>query len=464
MSRSVLSDAAISAVTPAAVAAAGKRNWLAFGSGIGIEIGERHLHVTGLQVRPNGSRVLGVLLIENYAEVPAAEWGAAYAACAKKFGLAHIAATVLIPRRDVIVRQIAMPGVSDADLDSAVGFQLETLHPFKESDVIATWARLRQPSGKSPDVMVGIARRTVIDRFQTLFAEAGIKVAAFSFSAATLYSALRLFGTTAGPEGFLAAIRKEDSLTGDAVEAYGESATRHILSTEFEPVTARARGQALAELRLDPATEILPIARFLPPPVSAPIAFDLSRTALSYTAALAGASPSQALPLNLLPMSERAQTSRLRYLPSIVLASLLMLAVGGLWGESIYEQRLYDKKIQTEIARLEPEARKLAKIEKDIEAVRARTQILDKGRRRTKADIDTLAELTRILAAPAWVASFDLTRTSIVLAGEAPQSAQLLKQIDDSPLFQAAEFLIPPARGASLEVFRIRAQREGVEQ
>ena len=184
-------------------------NWFAFGSGVGIEIGERHLQVVAVSVRPKGSRVLGTLRIDNYAGSPAAEWGAQYAAFTKRFGLAHVAATVLIPRRDVILRQLSMPGVTDKDLDSAVGFQLETLHPYNEADVITTWSRLRQPSGKSPDVVVGITRRGVITQLQTLFAEAGIKVAAYTFSAATLYSSLRLYGT---PEvGFLASIRKEDA-------------------------------------------------------------------------------------------------------------------------------------------------------------------------------------------------------------------------------------------------------------
>src|SRR4051812_11219119 len=112
----------------------GARNWFAYGSGVGIEVGERHLHITALRLRPSGARILGTLTIENYAEAKAAEWGAQYSAFVKKSGLAHVAATVTIPRRDVIFRQIAMPGVGDKDLDSAVGFQLETLHPFKESD------------------------------------------------------------------------------------------------------------------------------------------------------------------------------------------------------------------------------------------------------------------------------------------------------------------------------------------
>ncbi len=88
------------------------RKWLAIGSGVGIEIGDRDLDITIVRVRPNGVWPLGALRIERYAERPAAEWGMEYARFLKRHGGSHLAATVLLPRRDVIVRQIAMPGIS----------------------------------------------------------------------------------------------------------------------------------------------------------------------------------------------------------------------------------------------------------------------------------------------------------------------------------------------------------------
>src|SRR5947199_9909485 len=98
------------------------RKLLAFGSGIGIEIGAETLEVIAARVRPSKIEVLGRLLIENYAARPAAEWGADYSRFLKSLGLGHLSATVLLPRRDVIVRQIALPGVAGKDLESAIRF------------------------------------------------------------------------------------------------------------------------------------------------------------------------------------------------------------------------------------------------------------------------------------------------------------------------------------------------------
>jgi len=62
------------------------RKLLAFGSGVGIEIGATDLEVAAVRVRPTGIRVLGRVTIRNFAGRPAAEWGAEYARFLKSLG------------------------------------------------------------------------------------------------------------------------------------------------------------------------------------------------------------------------------------------------------------------------------------------------------------------------------------------------------------------------------------------
>ena len=56
-------------------------------------------------------------------------------------------------------------------------------------------------------MLVGIARREIVDQLSSMFAEAGIKVAAFTFSAAAIYSAIRLTGAPPA-EGFVVVARR----------------------------------------------------------------------------------------------------------------------------------------------------------------------------------------------------------------------------------------------------------------
>ena len=133
------------------------RKLLQFGSGVGVEIGAEDLEVVAARVRPNGVTVLGRLEIADFATRPAAEWGGEYARFLKPLGLSHVSATVLLPRRDVIVRHLVLPGVSGKDVEGAIRFQLDSLHPYGEDEVSWGWSPLAYGA-----VLVGIARRSTV--------------------------------------------------------------------------------------------------------------------------------------------------------------------------------------------------------------------------------------------------------------------------------------------------------------
>ena len=428
------------------------RRWLAFGAGVAVDAGREDLRVLAVRVRPSGVRVLGETSIPGWRERPAAEWGAVYAAFLRKLDASHLAATVLLPRRETTVRHIALPGVASSDLDNAVRYQLDTLHPYEENEAVAAWSRLDGASA----FLVGVTRQAVIDRYVELFAAAGVKVASFTFAAAALYSALRLFGSPPA-EGFLGF-----SETPGGLEVYGESPSRPVFSAVLGAAPERVRAMALAELRLEDSAPWVPLAGLLPPPAAQPEDFDLSRSAQVYAAALAGACPWLALAANLLPAPLRQSSSRAIYIPTIALASLLALVLGALLVHRGLENRRYLAAIQSEIARVEPGARRVAGIDRQIAAARARTQLIEDFKRRSKSDLDALNELTRLLAPPVWLNNLEMTRTGVTLAGEAEQAAPLLKILDSSPMFLNSEFAMGIMRSQSGEVFRVRAQREGV--
>ncbi|HOK47990.1 MAG TPA: hypothetical protein PLA43_03695 [Bryobacteraceae bacterium] len=424
------------------------RKWLAVGAGIGIEIGEQDLTVMVTRVRPSGTRLLGAGVIARFKERPAAEWGAEYTDFVKRLGVSHIPATVLLPRQELIVRLLSLPGVSDRDLPSAIQYQLDSLHPFGEDEAAHAWCRI----GRSGAVLVAIIRREILNRYIALFSEAGIKVAAFSFSAAAMHAAARMLSSP--PQGGFLAVYEGD----DGVEIYGESEARPVFSAVFDLPPERAAALAAAELRLPAETEPIDFAALLPRPV--PADYDLSRSTRAYAAALAGACPLLALPLNLLPPQYRSSTSRAMYVPTAILVLLLAAALVALASITPIEDRKYLKALESEIARLEPLARKAGELDKEIEQVRTRAKLLDDYRRRAKADLDALAELNKLIPPPGWLTGLEMTRDAVVLNGQAEQAAPLLKAIDGSPLFQGSEFTVPITRSGTNEVFRIRAVRE----
>ena len=431
------------------------RKWLALGTGVGIEIRNGELRVTVVRVRPSETGVLGSATVPEYRTRPAAEWGGELNAFLKQLGAAHIAATVLLPRHDVIVRQISLPGVSNRDLAAAVQLQIDSLHPFADEEIYYTHARL----ANSPAVLVAVARREVILEYGAMFAEAGIKVASFTFSAAVLYSSMRLI-TDPPAEGFLTLYERE----GD-IEVYGESESRPVFSASLPVAGARALSLATSELRLDPATEPRRFTDLLPKPAVFPASHDPSTpefdsNALAYAAGVAGACPWLTIEGNLLPVDQRRASSRVRLIPTIVLASLLLILTGALAASSSYADSRYLGVLQIQIRKFEPQARRVEALDRDTAALRGRAQAIDGFRRRAKLDMDTLAEVTKLIAPPGWVTNLDLDRDTIQLAGEAEPAEPLVKAFDNSPYFNRSEFTMPITRGSVGDLFRMRAVRE----
>jgi hypothetical protein len=428
------------------------RKWLALGTGVGIVMGREDLIVNVVRLRPAGPQVLGELTIPRFREQPAAEWGAGYNSFLQKLGVRHLAATILLPRDEVTVRQVLLPGVSDKDLPAAIRFEIDSLNPYSEEEAAYDGARI----GKTSSILIGITRLSSLERYTALLSQAGVKVASFTFSGPAIYSTLRLYSDPRA--GGLVALGQDE----DEVEVYGESPTRPLFSARLEQPADRARTLAVSELRLPPETEANALHLELPQPVAAPENYDPACSALAYAAAAASASLLHPLSLNLLPPEQRSSASRLRYIPTGVLGSVVLLLAIAALAYPKYSDRGYLEMLQAQIRALDPLARKAAEAERQTIAVRNQSQTLDTFRQHTREDLDALVDLTHLLAPPAWLNSLQLNRTSVSIAGQTDQAAGLIKLLDGSRHFQGSSFSLPLQRGTGGEAFSIRTTRKGV--
>ncbi len=428
------------------------KKWLAWGSGVGIEIGEADLTVVAARVRPQGVRIPGVLSIRGFRKGPAAEWGSVYSSFLGKLGLGHLSAVALLRREEVTVRQVPLPGVAHKDMEAALALHIDSLHPYPEDDVYWSWA----PVAGHAAALVAIVRRDVLDTYTTLFAEAGVRVAAFTFAASAMYGASRLLALPKA-EGAVA-LRQ----AGDAVEIYGESPARGVWSAVVEGNPEQARALAVSELRLEPATEAVDFAGLLPTPLAAPDDFNIQAGAAAQAAALESACPKLAPPLNLLPRALRQTDSRALFIPTAALAALVLVLAGALGISAAMEKHRYDEELAGEIRQATLQANHSRDLDRKIAETEARVRALDAFRVRSKDSMDTLAELTRILAPPTWLRGIDMNDREVQIGGDTMQAAALLKLLDSSPKFHNSEFTMPLARVGNMETFRIRTYRKGV--
>jgi hypothetical protein len=126
-----------------------------------------------------------------------------------------------------------------------------------------------------------------------------------------------------------------------------------------------------------------------------------------------------------------------------------------------YENARYLTVLRTETKKLEPAARRVETIDRTLTLRRSRTEALDTFRRRSKADMDVLNEVTKLIPPPGWVSNLEISRTTVQVSGEVEGAAGLLKTFDASPLFEGSEFTMGFARVGVGEAFRLKTNREG---
>jgi Tfp pilus assembly protein PilN len=423
-------------------------NWtrfLAFGVSVGISIQGNSLEIVLVRVRPNGVTIVARATIADFHHRAPADWGREFREFLVQHGEKHLSATVLLPRRDVIVRLAAVPGVQDKDITGALAFQIDSMHPFGDEAVASAWSR----ADAAANVLVGVIRQSVLDSYIKIFTEAGIAVAGFTFSASAIHAALRLYG--AAPKDFAALHATPDGL----LEIYGESTAKPAFSAEFDLAPARAVSLAFSELRLAGEAP-RELTSTLPVPINV-ASFDV----MAYATALAPLARWNDRYANLLPAEHRTVHSRARFIPTAILAFLLV-ATGVSWLVYVgWRDQRYLDELHAEISKVQPLAARADALDRRTAEHRARIVLLDQYRNRTQADIEILAELSRIIPPAVWTPNVDITPETVTISGEADQAAPLLKILDSSPYFRNSEFPTGVMRSGQNggEGFRIKTYR-----
>ncbi len=458
------------------------------GTGCGIEIRGAALRVVAVRSRRAGVHVLGHCEIGDFRQRPAAEWGAEYRAFLEDLHLSHLSATVLLPRDEVIVRELRMPVLAKKELAAAVGYQLENLHPFDPGEIYHAFAPLRPLAADvvSLPLAVVIAERAKVDAYADLFENAGVAVESFTVAAAAFFGGLRV-RWDAPPVPFMIADFGSDSL-----EIYGEGTGRALLSMRFDLQrlpAPRALSLAASDLRLEtdqtaklvrvgeareePDAAAGPMGSFepyrveelLPAPIDAPIAFDAANVATAFAAGLDAACPRMGWSANLLPVERRKKNSRWMYLPTAGLAAACVLMALGFLLRGWIQDGGYIRAIEAETARLSLTVQKVDVLEAEGRESKQKYVVLEALERRTGEDLRILSELSDLLPDSVWLNSLEMDDEGVRMQGIADSAAPLLGMVNEAITLAEAEFsasIVTTKDGA--EQFRMAAKRRVADE
>ena len=458
---------------------------LRWGAGCGIEVRGTDLRVVAVKSRPGSFKVLGRMEIADFRSRPAAEWGAEYTTFLRDLKLLHLAATVSLPRSEMMVRQLKLPPLNRKELGAAVGYQLETLHPYEADQVYTAFAPLGESTEGINQVQVAvlIAEKAIVDGYAELFESAAIAVASFTAGAAAFYTGVRVRWDSP-PIPFLIA---DFQRTG--IEIYGEGKNRPLFSGAFESQSPeRVLRLAGADLRLqesEPASVVfcgadggevdsdpLPLARdlgdafslcsaaeLLPSPAAAVPQFDEGRDAAALAVALESACPRLGWRANLLPSARRKRNSHWMYAPTAVLVAALILLLFAYPLRRVMQDRGYLRTLEAETARLEQDVKRAAAAKSQRRETAARIEVLKSLRGRSEADLRIVSELSQQLPDTAWLSHLEIRDQGVEMYGEAGAAAPLLATVNGTLTLENAAFMTSLVKTDNGERFQIAAQR-----
>ncbi|MGH7306485.1 MAG: PilN domain-containing protein, partial [Candidatus Rokuibacteriota bacterium] len=138
------------------------------------------------------------------------------------------------------------------------------------------------------------------------------------------------------------------------------------------------------------------------------------------------------------------------------LVATLLLALAALLVPGFVESRRLAR-VNTEIARVDPEVRAVEKVARDVDHKRQILGLVDKVNAGSLRPLALLRELTEILPSDAWVTYLAFDAKGVEMTGQAGAASNLIPLLENSPRLERVEFASPVTRGRDREQFRIRA-------
>ena len=379
-----------------------------------------------------------------------------------------------LPREAVLVRFLDLPVEAEPQLAKVVGYQLRSLHPFKDDQVYWDCAVVgRDPKAKQVSVMVVAAEKSHVNRYKQALEELGLRLSGLTLAAA----ALALLAKPLLPPAALIVCGRSSGLELLSFRQGNLCATQEI---PLEPSPSarerfdRERHRALAALPVsDPATVPWFVCGSVPPPFSdllqgtsplpAPklnlakrdgsVGFEWPALAAAYV----GLVRSNSSFINLLPPQERWQPQRGARAPVYALGATAALLALTLASHAWIERALYGRTLERALRRLEVPAQQLRRQNQETSTLETRAAVLEDLRAGNWQKLRLLAQLTKLLPDDTWLQQLQIGEATVEIYGSSNRAADLVPPLENSPYFTQVEFTSPITRdNKNKEVFRIR--------
>ncbi|MEW5975196.1 MAG: PilN domain-containing protein [Acidobacteriota bacterium] len=435
-------------------------------------------------------RVAGILKLETLSAMPAGEARRQVDTFLGRHGARDCRKALMIPRRQVIVRQVDLPAEAETNLAKAVEYQVVGLLPDAESQVSHGYTVVRNgKASKTLRISIYLLSRPILDGYLETCRALGLVVdrvlpssVALSSWRLSLGSGQKrqpcLLGHWKGGRLELLAIGEEDLLYSRELAAETPETVVEILQKEADQFAGKTglSDSASVEVGLLNASDLTPEdpttslklrmfsdARSLGLEVSQPKLNGRTfiQSFLSIAGGLSGFRRTLPHSINLLPFDQRIRKSRWRQVPTYALLAANGLLALALALRQPYQEARFARELRQEVARLEPEVKRVRSVESEIADAQRKVALLARLKDGHRFSLEALNEMSTIIPKDTAVFDYNFKSPVIEIYGSSVAAAGLPQLLDNSKLFKETEFVAPITRDASQrEIYRIRTKLE----
>ena len=393
------------------------------------------------------------------------------------------AASLALARAAATVKQIELPPVA-GDTRQMVGFELERHLPFQAEDAPFDFVELpaeppaERGTAAGQRVLITAADRRVVDAALRLAEEARLRPLSLTVAAHNLPVLARFrrgkrvaWVHRVGDATDLLFLYGETLVLSRSLPGADETMIAEEIQRSFAGIRWRGCDAVWVSGDFDaPGAPTSSALTALNVPVHEPPWTPVARQRLKALApeqrgalqlAVAVVSGRGARPLELLPAALRPRRlTRPQAMTVGIAAATVLLGIVALLAPGWREQR-HLSRINTEIARLEPNVKEADRLLRELERKRKLLTTADTVESASIRPLPVLRDLTELLPNDAWLTTVSLDPKGIELTGAASAASTLIPLLENSPRLERVEFSSPVTRGRdNKEQFRIRAAWE----
>lgn len=449
------------------------------GMRLGVSVTPEDIRLSLVSRQLKRFQIRDVLTLSTWRERELPELKKDVTAFLKKNKAVECPAILSIPRRQTVMRQLTLPADAHSNLAKVVEYQLMNLLPAEDVAFVYDFSVSKTAkSAGGLSVTVFLAMRSVLDNDLQICDSLGIKVMRVVPSGVALANASALLS-----EHFKTKTALFVQRDGQGQEVSGISNQRLVVWRESplhegEPLLDFLRTEVELFRSQASLTEDMPLDVFVSGNLESSDAQEteplkikchiLSRPqamglgvgssvinsrqmqehVTSLAAGISGLKRRIPEPVNLIPPERRVQqTSLQQVLTYALLAINCVLILVLTFRERVQDSR-YSRRLDQEIARLEPEVRKVRYVEDQLAQLAKRADLLADFKELNPEALQALTELSQILPKHTVVSDLNFKEGTIQISGLSGEAAALPQIIDNSPLFREAEFVAAITRSS----------------